>query len=79
LMLLLDDTDRKNLVFNSDGGDKFTVKHGRRAEIPCKPTHPDVRVTLKRNNLFAVEILSKVSSNQKILPDPLINAFRYSL
>ena len=60
MMLLLDDTDRKNLVFNSDGGDKFTVKHGRRAEIPCKVTHPDVRVTLKRSNLINVETLSKV-------------------
>jgi hypothetical protein len=60
----LDDTDRKNLVFNIDGGDRYTVKHGQRAEIPCKVTHPDVRVTLKRNNLLAVEILSKVRCNE---------------
>ncbi|XP_046456190.1 vascular endothelial growth factor receptor 2-like [Daphnia pulex] len=62
--------DRKNLVFNSDGGDKFTVKHGRRAEIPCKPTHPDVRVTLKRNNLLAVEILSKEEVQKDLLTVP---------
>jgi hypothetical protein len=54
------DKDKKQLVFNSEGDNKFTVKHGRRAEIPCKVTHPDVRVTLKRSNLINVETLSKV-------------------
>jgi hypothetical protein len=47
-------------VFDGAGVDKNTLKHGQRAEIPCKVTHPDVRVTLKRSNLITVENLSKV-------------------
>jgi hypothetical protein len=60
LLLLFAYTDGKYLVFNSDDGDKFIVKHGQRAEIPCKVTHPDVRVTLKRNWRMVIEPLSKV-------------------
>ncbi|EFX77490.1 hypothetical protein DAPPUDRAFT_247620 [Daphnia pulex] len=47
--------DKRHLLLNSGGVDRITVKHGQRAAIPCKPTHPDVRVTLKRNNHFTVE------------------------
>lgn len=54
-------------MFHSEGVDKFIAKHGQRSEIPCKPTHPDVTVTLKRNNLIAVEPLSKVRCNEYIL------------
>jgi hypothetical protein len=54
------DKDKKQLVFNSEGDNKFTVKHGRRAEIPCKVTHPDVRVTLKRSSRVVIEPFSKV-------------------
>jgi hypothetical protein len=54
------DVDGENLVFGAGVNDNNHVKHGQRAEIPCKVTHPDVRVTLKRSNLINVETLSKV-------------------
>jgi hypothetical protein len=54
------DVDGENLVFGEGVNDNNHVKHGQRAEIRCKVTHPDVRVTLKRSNLINVESLSKV-------------------
>jgi hypothetical protein len=56
-------TAKKDLVFFSESLEKFKFKQGQRKEIPCKPTHPDVRVTVKRTNRFRAtnENLSKVS------------------
>ncbi|XP_046637844.1 vascular endothelial growth factor receptor 1-like isoform X2 [Daphnia pulicaria] len=62
--------DKKQLVFNSEGDNKFTVKHGRRAEIPCKVTHPDVRVTLKRSSRVVIEPFSKEELQQDLLAVP---------
>lgn len=56
-------TAKKDLVFFSESLEKFKFKQGQRKEIPCKPTHPEVRVTVKRTNRFRAtnENLSKVS------------------
>ncbi|KAI9559362.1 hypothetical protein GHT06_016151 [Daphnia sinensis] len=61
---------RKDLVFLSDDLGKFTFTNGKRAEIPCKPTHPDVRVSLKRWNSFTVEPLSKEETQVDLLSGP---------
>ncbi|XP_046456193.1 vascular endothelial growth factor receptor kdr-like [Daphnia pulex] len=62
--------DGKKLVFDGAGVDRITLKHGQRAEIPCKVTHPNVRVTLKRNNLITVETLSKEELQKDLLTVP---------
>ncbi|XP_046638612.1 vascular endothelial growth factor receptor kdr-like [Daphnia pulicaria] len=62
--------DGENLVFGAGVNDNNHVKHGQRAEIPCKVTHPDVRVTLKRSNLINVETLSKDELDQDLLTVP---------
>ncbi|XP_046457028.1 vascular endothelial growth factor receptor 1-like isoform X1 [Daphnia pulex] len=62
--------DKRKLVFDGAGVEKNIVKHGQRAEIPCKVTHPDVRVTLKRSNLITVEPLSKEELQQDLLTVP---------
>jgi hypothetical protein len=59
-VLLLVDADGKKLVFDGAGVDRITLKHGQRAEIPCKVTHPNVRVILKRSSRVIIEPLSKV-------------------
>ncbi|XP_057369372.1 vascular endothelial growth factor receptor 1-like isoform X2 [Daphnia carinata] len=62
--------NRRDLVFLSDDLGKFTLTNGKRAEIPCKPTHPDVRVSLKRWNSFTVEPLSKEETQIDLLSGP---------
>uniref|UniRef100_A0A0P5KX94 receptor protein-tyrosine kinase n=1 Tax=Daphnia magna TaxID=35525 RepID=A0A0P5KX94_9CRUS len=62
--------NRRDLVFLSDDLGKFTLTNGKRADIPCKPTHPDVRVSLKRWNSFTVEPLSKEETQIDLLSGP---------
>jgi hypothetical protein len=60
---LLPYAERRELVFSSETNsiEKFKWKLGQKnKEIPCKVTHPEVQVTLRRTKLFTVESLTQV-------------------
>lgn len=47
-------------VILDTGSDRLQFQHGATGLIPCKPTHPNVTLSLQRMHLYSVDDMPKV-------------------
>ena len=53
--------DKKEAVIKDGNQERFIFDKGEDINVPCKPTHPDVVISLKRTTQLTIEILPSVS------------------
>jgi hypothetical protein len=54
-------TDKREAVYKDGNQERFVIEKGEDATVPCKPTHPNVVMSLKRTTQLVVGSLPPVN------------------
>jgi hypothetical protein len=58
-------TDKREAVIKDGNQERFVFEKGEDITVPCKPTHPDVVMSLKRTTQLAIGNISSVNQQHR--------------